>query len=377
LKDGVIAAIPRPTLSIVVPAFHCAAMLQQCLRGLQASTLPRSAWELIVVDDGSPDNTSDVARATANRVLRIDDGPRGPANARNLGARAARGTVLVFIDADVVVAPSTLSGFASHFAADPTLGAAFGAYDDAPAKTDFISQYRNLLHRYVHILQPGDADTFWAGCGAVRRDLFLAVGGFDSASYPRPQIEDIELGYRLRAGGARIILDPALTGTHLKRWTFSNMVRNDLRERAIPWMRLVLRRGELLHHGPLNLGAAEKLYTVLTALAAVALTLGVLLANTPLFAIAALCLAVVLLGNATLLSWFAARRGAWFAAGVAPLRLLYYLESGLGAAWAILSHRRATNTLALTPLQPITDGKELGRPPVGFRPLTTHQQLAS
>jgi glycosyltransferase involved in cell wall biosynthesis len=302
------------------------------------------------VDDGSPDDTADVARAVADQVLRVADGPRGPAHARNMGARAARGTVLVFIDADVVVAPRTLRGFAAHFAGDPTLGAAFGAYDDAPAETDFISQYRNLLHRYVHTLHPGDADTFWAGCGAVRRDTFLAVGGFDAVRYPRPQIEDIELGYRLREAGARILLDPDLQGKHLKRWTFRNMVRTDLHERAIPWMHLILRRGEAMQRGPLNLRVREKLYTMFTG-TGVAATLGALVfANNALAYLAAFCVVIVLLGNAPLLSWFGSRRGFFFAVGVAPLRLLYYLEAGLGAAWAILIQRPEVGHVRPPPL---------------------------
>ena len=342
--------MPVPFLSVVVPAYRCAPYLRQCLLGLSASDLPRADWELIVVDDGSSDGTADVARAVADQVLRVPDGPRGPAHARNMGARAATGTVLVFIDADVVVAPTTLRGFAAHFADDPTLGAAFGAYDDAPFEADFISQYRNLLHRYVHTLHPGNADTFWAGCGAVRRETFLAIGGFDAARYPRPQIEDIELGYRLREYGARILLDPDLQGKHLKRWTFGNMMRTDLRERAIPWMHLILRRGEAMQRGPLNLRVREKLYTLFTALSVAAGLGALVLSNNALAYIAAFCVVVVLLGNAALLLWFGARRGFFFALGVAPLRLLYYAESGLGAVWAIATHKRQVGAVGLPPL---------------------------
>ena len=248
-------ATTAPMLTVIVPAYRCAAMLRECLHGLLASDLPR---------------------AVADRVLVVDGGPRGPAFARNMGARIARGRVLVFIDADadadVVVAPTTLRGFAALFARDPALGAAFGSYDDTPGDRGFISQYRNLLHRYVHTRSPGDTQTFWAGCGAVRRDAFLAVGGFDAVRYPRPQIEDIDLGYRLRAHHERIVLDPSLLGAHLTHWTVRNMLRTDLRARAIPWMHLLLRRREVARDGPLNLGMAEKVFTVLTGVALAALS---------------------------------------------------------------------------------------------------------
>ena len=353
-------ATTAPMLTVIVPAYRCAAMLRQCLRGLLASDLPRTEWELIVVDDGSPDDTPDAARRVADRVLIVGGGPRGPAFARNMGARMARGRVLVFIDADVVVAPPTLRGFASLFARDPALGAAFGSYDDTPGDPGFISQYRNLLHRYVHTRSPGDAETFWAGCGAVRRDAFLAVGGFDAVRYPRPQIEDIDLGYRLRAHHERIVLDPSLLGAHLKHWTVRNMLRTDLRERAIPWMHLLLRRREVARDGPLNLGMAEKVFTVLTGVALAAL-LAMLLGRDARWGWIALgAVAIVLLGNAPLFAWFATRRGWLFALGVMPLRLLFYVVSGLGGAWAVLTHGQQTAPSALSPLPPSIDGASVG-----------------
>ncbi len=348
-----------PQLSVVVPAYRCAAYLRRCLQGLLSSTLPRTQWELIVVDDGSPDDTAQEAHAIADRIIRVADGPRGPAHARNIGASAAAAPVLVFIDADVVVSANALSQFAAHFAAEPTLGAVFGAYDDAPADTGFISQYRNLLHRYVHTLHEGAADTFWAGCGAVRRDIFLALGGFDAARYPRPQIEDIELGYRLREHDARIVLDPSIEGKHLKRWTFGNMVHTDLHERAIPWMHLILRRGEAMQRGPLNLRVREKLYTGFTAVGMVATLAALLFSNNAMAYTAAFCVLIVLLGNAALLSWFGSRRGFFFALGVAPLRLLYYAEAGIGACWAIVTHPRHSCVA------------------VRLSPLGTHEQTAS
>ncbi len=329
-----------PTLSVIVPAFNCAGTLREVIAGLQASDLPRDRWELIVVDDSSPDDTPQVARAHADHVLVTPQGPRGPAFARNLGATVARGQVLVFVDADVIVAPTTLSQFAALFTAQPDVSAAFGAYDLSPRDPGVVSQYRNLLHHYVHSLSPGDATTFWAGCGAVRRDTFAAVGGFDAERYPRPQIEDIDLGYRIAALGQRIVLAPEIQGKHLKRWSLRNMLRTDLRERAVPWMTLLLERKDVAGDGPLNLRVIEK---VMTALAGVIVLLLLALLVTQdlrlLVAIAAAC-AVIILGNVSLIAWFARVRGPRFAMAVVPLRLLFYFTSGFGAAWAILTHRR-------------------------------------
>ncbi len=326
-------------LTVIVPAYRCAGMLQRCLHGLIASDISRSAWELIVVDDGSGDETATVASAFADRVITLPIGPRGPAFARNSGAEHARGTVLVFIDADVVVAPDALRRFATRFDDAPSLAAVFGAYDTSPGDRGFLSQYRNLLHHWVHISQPGDAWTFWTGIGAVRRKVFRALGGFDATRYRSPQIEDIEFGYRVVDAGYRILLDPDIQGTHLKRWTLAGMLRSDLLDRAIPWMQLLIDRGAAFSAGPLNVRRREKVFTVLTALAMLAALLALATWQTVWLIAMALCLAIICIGNARLLTFFARSRGPVFALCTIPCRLLFYFESGLGAAWAILTYR--------------------------------------
>jgi glycosyltransferase involved in cell wall biosynthesis len=185
---------PPPLLSVIVPAHQAENVLAESLPALCASDLPRSQWELIVVDDASRDGTARVAERYADVVIRIDGTARGPACARNRGSDDARGAILAFVDADVCVHPNTLRKLLDTLTADTTLSAVFGAYDTAPRAAGLVSQYRNLLHHYVHLSQPGEADTFWAGCGAVRKAAFVEAGRFDELRYPRPQIEDIELG---------------------------------------------------------------------------------------------------------------------------------------------------------------------------------------
>lgn len=320
---------------MVVPAYRCADQLRASLPALRANNWPRDDWELIVVDDGSTDDTTAVATALADRVVRVPDGPRGPGFARNLGANEARGDILLFVDADVVVHPEVLARVAARFQQDASLVAVFGSYDDRPAAPGLVSQYRNLLHRYVHLESAGPVTTFWAGCGAVRRDAFLAVGGFDGTRFPRPQIEDIDLGYRLHDRGGAILLDPAIGGTHLKRWTLMGMLRTDLRDRAIPWMRLLLDRRTALSSGPLNTARREQLFAACTGLAVLAALAAVVTGHTVAAILAAAALAVVVAGNMPLFAWYARTRGIGFACAVVPLRLLFYVVSVAGAAWAI------------------------------------------
>jgi hypothetical protein len=221
----------------VIPAYNAGAHLGQCLEAL--SLARGSSHEIIVVDDGSTDGSKEIAARYAVRVLSGGE-RRGPAFARNLGARAALGELLLFIDADVCVHPDTLATIQCAFDGDPALDALIGSYDCHPRSPDFLSQYRNLMHAWTHQTAHAEASTFWSGCGAIRRSVFLEHAGF-SESYGRPAIEDIELGYRLARAGRKIALDRSLQVTHLKRWTFLNLVKTDILDRGIPWTELILR----------------------------------------------------------------------------------------------------------------------------------------
>ncbi|HLA63663.1 MAG TPA: glycosyltransferase family 2 protein, partial [Rhodothermales bacterium] len=188
---------PAPTLSVIVPAHFGGEGLGRCVAALRAATPPPD--EIVVVADGETDGAW---RGFDGPDLRVIVRPHagGPAAARNAGARAARGDVLFFVDADVVVRPDTLARVRRAFAEDAGLAALIGSYDDTPGDPGFLSQYRNLLHHHTHQTAHGEARTFWGACGAIRQAAFHAVGGFDEA-YREPSVEDIELGYRLvRAG---------------------------------------------------------------------------------------------------------------------------------------------------------------------------------
>jgi len=199
--------------------------------------------ECFVVDDGSTDGSGRVASEYGAKVLSTG-GRLGPASARNIGARAAGGDILLFVDADTCVHPDTIRRVVAEFDNDPSLDALMGSYDRSPLQSPFVSQYRNLLHCFVHQSSPRKAVTFWAGCGAIRRSVFLNFGGFDEM-YQAPAIEDIELGYRLAQANRNLILCQDIQVKHLKRWNLGNMLRTDFFYRALPWSQLCLRSGQM------------------------------------------------------------------------------------------------------------------------------------
>jgi hypothetical protein len=121
---------------------------------------------------------------------------------------------------------------------DAQICAAFGSYDNTPRVRSLTALYANLRHHWVHQSGQREAVTFWAGLGAVRRDAFWAVGGFDEGPIVS-KIEDIELGTRLKREHWRIRLVPEALGTHCKAWTIAQLWRTDIFHRAIPWARLL------------------------------------------------------------------------------------------------------------------------------------------
>jgi Glycosyl transferase family 2 len=306
-------------LSVVVPATDAPPTLARCRAALAAAHDPPD--EVIVVD-GPPHLSA--------------------AGARNVGVERCSGDVVVFVDADVEVHPDAFSRMRAAFA-DPGLDAVFGSYDDTPHDRGVVSAFRNLLHHHVHQASAGPADTFWTGLGAVRRPILLAVGGFDEQRYPHPSIEDIELGHRLTASGARVMLDPAIQGTHLKTWTLSSMLWTDFARRGVPWVALQVRTRRV--SAALNCGWRHRL-------SAAACALGVVFAVLGLPLLVAATGAAVLTMNHAFYALLMRRQGLWQAFASVLLHGLHHLVSvaavpaGIAAglcawAWSAWSERQA------------------------------------
>ena len=216
------------------------------------------------------------------------------------------------------------------------LDAVFGSYDDRPGDPGFLSQYKNLFHHYVHQQGAEQASTFWTGCGAIRRSVFLDLGGFTD-DYGRPCIEDIELGYRLLHSGGRIRLDRELQVTHCKRWTPLALLRSDILDRGIPWAELILRHKAFVND--LNLQTHNRISVVTLWLLLFSLALAPFDGWTllPALGMAALLLAL----NWRLYHWFARQRGWPFALRVIPWHWLYYGYNAIAFLCGALIHARS------------------------------------
>jgi glycosyltransferase involved in cell wall biosynthesis len=257
---------------------------------------------------------------------------RGPAAARNVGAENAKGEILFFVDSDVVIQPNALSEVYKSFQSNPQLAALFGSYDLSPAETNFLSQFKNLFHHFIHQTGSENASTFWAGCGAIRAEAFRDVGGFNEHEFRRPSIEDIELGLRLCKKHHPIRLEKTLQAKHLKHWNWSNLLRADILDRAYPWSRLIMRSGTF--PDDLNLIGTYRLSAVLVGIlfALLLLTIGSIWIITlpQRFFLAAILtiFGLLMILNRPLYSFFLKHRGWKFTTGAIFCHLFYYLYSG-------------------------------------------------
>jgi GT2 family glycosyltransferase len=308
-------------ISAIVPVYNGGTEFRRCLASLAGAMPP--PHEVIVVADGDSDGSWRLAEEFGATVIRIPTSG-GPAKARNLGAREAQGDILFFVDADVEIHPDTIRKVVQAFQQESDLSALIGSYDDAPGSSNFLSQYKNLFHHYTHQTASSEASTFWGACGAIRRDIFLNLGGFDEA-YRLPCVEDIELGYRLRRAGYRIKLDKTLQVKHLKRWGILSLLKADFFYRALPWTALILRDRHLVND--LNLKWSSRLSVILVYALLVVLVVAWCWPLGLLFACAfGLVLLVI---NAPVYQFFHDKRGFRFATQTIPWHWLYYFYNGL------------------------------------------------
>lgn len=259
----------------------------------------------------------------------------GPARARNLGARKARGDILFFTDADVTLPPDVIERVAAAFQEAPEVAALFGSYDDAPGEDNLLSQYKNLLHHYVHQTSKPEASTFWTGCGAIRREIFLEMDGFDGETYRYPSIEDIDLGYRLKKAGYRIRLIKEIQVKHWKRWEVISLLKADFFYRAIPWTRLLLKEKRFVNDLNINTASRVSVVSVYLLIASLIATLW----NPWFLSPSVGFMLLLLLVNRDLYRFFTEKRGIGFTLKTIPWHWLYFFYSGLAFAIGYARHQ--------------------------------------
>jgi glycosyltransferase involved in cell wall biosynthesis len=318
----------RPRISVVIPVHNGESVIDSCLSSVFASDYDN--FEVVVADDKSSDGTLAKAGAFKCDIVELAFN-QGPGAARNAAVEKATGDILFFLDADILVRPAALADIARLFSTRPDVSAMFGSYQKDTVPSNFCSIYKNLVHHYTHQISREQAETFCGGFGAIRRSAFSAIGGFDERYR---FLEDIELGYRLRASGYKIILNKELQFTHCKEYSFIGLVKSDLFGRAIPWTRLMLEKKTFnndLNTRVTNILSLPVAFAILLSLPAAY----VFPASAPLLPVLP---AIFVVLNFGFLAFAMRERGPIFAARAAGMSWLSYLYSGIGCAAGLATH---------------------------------------
>ncbi len=219
-----------PLFSVIIPTFNRSTLLRECLKSLETQTFPLNEFEVIVVDDGSTDNTREMLAGMVTpfrlRSLHLENG--GPSFARNAGAGLAQGEYLAFTEDDVIVA------------------------------SDWLSRAKEGLHRHgldllegrtvyqdtgedVRRFEPTQRPSFIPCNLFVRKDVFKRLGGYDREFYDKSLglyfREDADFGFRVAEGGYRtgivrdvVVRHPQQFGSlascfrHLRRYVFDPLL---------------------------------------------------------------------------------------------------------------------------------------------------------
>ena len=326
-----------PSVAIVMPAYNAAHLLPKTLR---AALDAANGSRVIVVDPGSTDDTAKVAESMGAEVIRLPH-RAGPAHARNVGVKQAKEDVVLFIDSDCVAHPDVVERVRASFAEHPDMVSLTGSYDDTPPEPNFFSQYMNLRHHFIHQQANTEDASFWAGCGAVLREVYERVNGFDADRFPMPMIEDIELGLRLKKHGSTR-LDRSLHVKHLKKWTLRSVIETDIRQRAMPWSKLILETGEMPND--LNLRWSQRISAALAPLVLGGVAVAPVLAVTGQWVAVPVALAPTAISlwiQRDMLAFFARARGPAFGAGAWLFHQVHLMYSAATYAYCLASHRLA------------------------------------
>ena len=215
-----------PDFSIIVPAYNATHTLAPCIHALQHQTNVPGDYEIIIVDNGSTDDT--VALAQRSGVQVIHQQKRGPASARNMGIQAAKGNIVCFTDADCEPQPTWLSEIVAPLLANLEIAGCKGAY--CCRQTELFARFVQLDYEDKYdILQSHEYIAFMDFYSAsYRRDILLAIGKFNE-QFTAANSEDRELSYRLASAGHKMVFQRSAVVCHLHTDNFKDYVTKKMR----------------------------------------------------------------------------------------------------------------------------------------------------
>jgi glycosyltransferase involved in cell wall biosynthesis len=232
-------------LSIVIPTYNASRFMPGLLDSLFKQAV--DDMEVIIVDDCSTDNTVEIARQYSTRVVQMSKNS-GPSRARNKGVEAAKGDIIFFLDSDVVVLDGTVKEVKNFFKKNSSVNCVIGVCSTEPLNKGFVPKYMAMFE-YIHLLRATDCkvSVFAPRCGAIKKDFFLEVGGYDE-SYKGADVEDFELARRINRVDC-IFLNPKMQVRHHFVNNLTEAIKNYFK-RAVMWIHLFIKEKKFDNAGP-------------------------------------------------------------------------------------------------------------------------------
>ena len=317
-------------ISIIVPTHNSKDTLAMCLAAISRSEL--KDYEIVVVDDGSDDASVKIAQKYPCRLIALKEN-KGASAARNIGVKSAGGSILVFVDSDVVVYPAAIAELVRHLD-DPGIAGAVGTYSTKNRFGNFLSQYKHMIVCYRdQMTKDVNEDSFKAAFLATKKEAFSGIL-FDE-NIEHASIEDIELGRELIGKGLRFVLDKSIRVEHVKGFNVKSYFRNQYyRSRDIGMSYLT--QGSYKFYLSLTRGNFYAKAHVLRIPLSIAFAFFILLAtvlNTPTLLIGSLMVFVFSIGLERKFLYFALKeRGGAFAIKCS----LFYIVDGLICSLGVL-----------------------------------------
>jgi cellulose synthase/poly-beta-1,6-N-acetylglucosamine synthase-like glycosyltransferase len=193
-------------ISVIIPAYNAASTIRDTIEALLNQNYPKNKYEIIVVDDGSEDNTVKIVKSY-KRVRLIQQKHKGPAATRNLGAKKAKGSILLFTDSDCIPSRNWIRNMIESFKDSEIVGVS-GTYKTLN-KESIVARFigYEIARNHEVMKKQKYIDFIGSYSAAYRKDIFLKFGGFDE-SFPIASGEDPELSFRISKAGYKMFFQP-------------------------------------------------------------------------------------------------------------------------------------------------------------------------
>ena len=208
-------------ISIIIPAYNSSLTLKECLEAIFNSNFKN--FEVIVISDNSTDNSVSIAKQYQCKIIELSEN-KGPAFARNEGAKISEGDILLFVDSDVIIKKDALNYLSEKFLQNE-IDAIQGIYSHEPTYKSIITQYQMSYNCYY--IWPENkkyASTLSTCCLAIRKKIFLNLKGFN-VNFKRPSAEDEEFGYFLIDKGYKILILRELNVEHRVNYNIRHFIK--------------------------------------------------------------------------------------------------------------------------------------------------------